>query len=494
MTAAILPLQTIQAVNSRLNRPSGMPLVRSELDSAHLTLEAYRVFAHLATHARPTLINNAMVWACCRSLNTIASSCFRGSYPNTTEEVLRRKAGAAMDELIDRHMIEKIAHQPGVSLANVYLLVPMEQWRSPSSKLENRNIRKGRGRRKPPTDPPRITPDHSVNLASFVTVNTNQDAPNTLPRSSQDQDLYSVDIGLDQGFKEREREGENEFSTESKTALTQREAVPLEPDPPPEPERALRDTRKGSPQAKTSFLDNSDFNEQDDRSAASAPKFDENAYEWSKYQRAGDGGSHPGFLKYMLQRTQDYSDRRAASDRKPVYSILEYALAKIHNGGAELYRDFEIAQGFREAPPKHQRATKTAVQKRAAPGQQQPNNNQWQRISDRLNQIPSDALLRALEEEKNHLYGDETARDAIDRVQWLLSQNPQWRIILQDGNFVRLDSAGADLGDLICQIKLRFESMRLDRQGRSGWLIEHGFPGLQAMSEAELKKCLEALQ
>jgi hypothetical protein len=514
MNAVVLPINKTDRATNRL---PGTPIIRAELDAAGLTLEGYRVYCHLACHARPTFVNGEIHWAACRSLNRMATECFRGSYPNTTEEVLRRKAAESIAELIDRNMIVRQRHQPGVTLANLYLLLPMEQWRSPTDTFKNPNVRKGRGQgrrqKTTVTDPPRITPDRptdrgkitpnlatdlptiALDLSKNVVSNTNFERSTTVDRSSQDQDLYIEDLDLlVSSSKEREREkGENTFSSENKQPEQEKLAIGA---------RAAPAEISGTAPGNEELIGKPETQEQDECSAAAGASkksnFDASSYDWTRYDKAGDGGSHPKFLEYMLRRTQNYSDRRVQRGKTRIVSLLEYALEQVHNDGESLYRDFEIDQGLREPPPKPPKPERSQRSQPAQPIRQPAAPiAQWQRISDNLNLRPSDMLLQALEQELSHLYPNESARDAVERIQWLLRTNPQWGIVLKDGKFDRAapePTDRTDLSDLLINVKWRFEELGFDRDARSQWLHQHYGATIQGMTSQQLERCLAQLQ
>ncbi|MBW4514610.1 MAG: hypothetical protein KME11_05235 [Timaviella obliquedivisa GSE-PSE-MK23-08B] len=512
MIAAVPPLTSPPrsiSEGARPNRLPGAPIIHTELDAAGLTIEAYRVYCHLSCHARPTFVDGAVHWAVCRSLNRIATECFGSSYPNTTEQVLRRKVADSVKELLDRKMMVRQRHQPGVTLANLYLLLPMECWQVPTADFKNSNIRKGRGSRKPATDPPTIAPNQAtdppritlipsidpptiyLDRTQKVTADTLLEAPSTIYRSSQDQDLYIVNRGIYTSSKERERESRKYFFSKNKQ--------------PEQDEYSVAAIVKTA-QADEKSADHPQTQEQDAKCSAAVgasekanfPNFDASAYDWTRYDRAGDGGSHSSFWEYVLRRTQNYSDRQKKAGRKPVLNLFSFALERVHLEGESLYHDFEIEQGWREAPPKPPKPTPQRSQP-VKPPVSQPADPiaQWQKISDNLNLRPPDMLLSALEQELRHISPNTTAKDAVERMQWLLSANPQWGYVLKDGKIcplVSLVEEQADLTDLLLEVKWRFQELSFDRSARSQWLQERYNTTLQAMSGQQLAECLADLQ
>ncbi|WDD36152.1 hypothetical protein PQG02_31210 (plasmid) [Nostoc sp. UHCC 0926] len=94
----------------------------SKLDDLPLTMEAYRVYCHLCRRAGCD--NNAFP-----SYKSIGESCFRGSFPNSPTDTLRRKAIAAVNELICWNLITKTSRENnGLQTSNHYSLTDMEDW------------------------------------------------------------------------------------------------------------------------------------------------------------------------------------------------------------------------------------------------------------------------------------------------------------------------------------------------------------------------------
>ncbi|MBN3948827.1 MAG: hypothetical protein HWQ38_21140 [Nostoc sp. NMS7] len=94
----------------------------SKLDDLPLTMEAYRVYCHLCRRAGCD--NNAFP-----SYKSIGEFCFRGSFPNSPIDTLRRKAIAAVNELICWNLITKTSRENnGLQTSNHYSLTDMEDW------------------------------------------------------------------------------------------------------------------------------------------------------------------------------------------------------------------------------------------------------------------------------------------------------------------------------------------------------------------------------
>lgn len=100
--------------------------IHSELDELDLSLEAFRVYAHLA---RRTNKQSKDAWP---SYNSIGEVCFRGSYPNSPKSTLRRMAIAAVKELAHRGLV-RVEHRQGSdgsNITNTYYLTPRADWQS----------------------------------------------------------------------------------------------------------------------------------------------------------------------------------------------------------------------------------------------------------------------------------------------------------------------------------------------------------------------------
>ncbi|RCJ32393.1 hypothetical protein A6769_28085 [Nostoc punctiforme NIES-2108] len=104
------------------NRKKRHIYMDSKLDDLPLTMEAYRVYCHLCRRAGCD--NNAFP-----SYKSIGEFCFRGSFPNSPTDTLRRKAIAAVNELICWNLITKTSRENnGLQTSNHYSLTDMEDW------------------------------------------------------------------------------------------------------------------------------------------------------------------------------------------------------------------------------------------------------------------------------------------------------------------------------------------------------------------------------
>lgn len=101
-------------------------------------MEAFRVYCHLARRANDC--NQA--WP---SYRTIGEKCFKGSYPDSKPESLRRKAIAAVKELIDWNLVsvEPRPNSNGGQASNLYCLTDETEWKK-SINTPSENARKSR--------------------------------------------------------------------------------------------------------------------------------------------------------------------------------------------------------------------------------------------------------------------------------------------------------------------------------------------------------------
>jgi len=133
-----------------------------QFDDLPITLEAFRVYCHLARRADKTGKSFP-------SLAKIGAHCFRGSYPNSSEASLKAKAIAAIKELCAYGLIRKELYDEGEGYKhNNYFLTNSTEWKQAEEvETESCNVRKGRpgktrAKRSVNQDNP-VTPDNSVN-------------------------------------------------------------------------------------------------------------------------------------------------------------------------------------------------------------------------------------------------------------------------------------------------------------------------------------------
>ena len=108
------------------DRRRDLPIfIHSELDDFGLSLEAFRVYAHLARRAGR---DNAAH----PSYASIGEACFRKNYPKASPATLRRKAIAAVKELLDAGLIlrESRTSDQGDPATNHYYLTARSEWGS----------------------------------------------------------------------------------------------------------------------------------------------------------------------------------------------------------------------------------------------------------------------------------------------------------------------------------------------------------------------------
>lgn len=112
-----------------------MPIfVHSEVDDLGLSVNAFRVYGHLARRAGGA--NYA--WP---SYASIGKHCFRSSYPNAQDATLRRKALAAVEELKKVGLIEveeRTLPETKGNMSNAYRLVPLSKWRKQREQAKRR--------------------------------------------------------------------------------------------------------------------------------------------------------------------------------------------------------------------------------------------------------------------------------------------------------------------------------------------------------------------
>lgn len=104
-----------------------MPIfIHSEVDKFPLTLEEFRVYAHLARIAGKKEFH--------ASYASIAKACFRASYPTAKDDTLRRKAITAVEKLEQYGLIRKKVEKDvctGVHKRNRYSLTDTDEWKWP---------------------------------------------------------------------------------------------------------------------------------------------------------------------------------------------------------------------------------------------------------------------------------------------------------------------------------------------------------------------------
>lgn len=103
-----------------------MPIfIHSDIDDLGLSVNAFRLYAHLARRAGVT----NFAWP---SYASMGEHCFRASYPKAKDATLRRKALAAVEELKKVGLVEvekrTLAKTQG-NITNAYRLVPLNRWK-----------------------------------------------------------------------------------------------------------------------------------------------------------------------------------------------------------------------------------------------------------------------------------------------------------------------------------------------------------------------------
>lgn len=102
-----------------------MPVfVHSEIDDLGLSVNAFRIYGHLARRAG----GQNYAWP---SYASMGRHCFRPSYPKAKDATLRRKALEAVDELKKTGLIEveeRTLPETKGNMSNAYRLVPLARW------------------------------------------------------------------------------------------------------------------------------------------------------------------------------------------------------------------------------------------------------------------------------------------------------------------------------------------------------------------------------
>lgn len=111
------------ARRAKANQKELLPVfVRSEVDELGLSLEAFRVYGHLARR----MGNNETAWP---SYASMGEACFRGSLPDAKPESLRRKAMRAVRELQKLGLIKVTSNKRGkMNRPNDYVVVKLSEW------------------------------------------------------------------------------------------------------------------------------------------------------------------------------------------------------------------------------------------------------------------------------------------------------------------------------------------------------------------------------
>lgn len=99
--------------------------IHYQIDEMDLSLEAFRVYFHLARR-----YGDGRVGAI-SSYKNMGEHCFRQSYPCASQATLKRKAITAVNQLLEKGLIEKTCHKAsdGSSMQNSYRIVGKEELR-----------------------------------------------------------------------------------------------------------------------------------------------------------------------------------------------------------------------------------------------------------------------------------------------------------------------------------------------------------------------------
>lgn len=398
------------------DRPVGVPFIHSLLDESNLTLEAHRVFDHLARRARAIVGTGGQIfWQAHPSLDSIAQTCFRGSYPNSRIEVLRRKAISATRELVERGMLAIVHRQKkGVGTqSNLYYLQPADRWKESAPAFVNPNVRKGRSR----------NPCGAISRQNFDTSTAPPDpvddhppliTPGSTPDPLQDQEVF-----LYEGIPERERESLWKTPAAVEKPIGEQEADSAD---------SLSDVQAIAQTSLEPQLHLDDIS-----SAAVAPanfdEFDWQNYGWAQYQQAGDGGSDSEFWTYTQANVALWDKNQRARQKPGAGDLIAVTRTAIQTQGVGRYRAY--LQSIGKLPPNEP--------KPASPGnpqavQQKEMLAQWQQSSDRLKQLIEQSGIEAATDLLDRiLKGNQGCPPDPDKIRWLLKQNPDWGITYEAG-------------------------------------------------------------
>lgn len=406
--ALVHPLHAPKIISPQ--RPQGTPRIHSDLDESCLTIEAFRVLAHLWRRADPIISTNGEIrWAAYPSVRSIAEICFRGSYPESPIDYLRSKVIAAIAELQERGFVEvEHRYDPNAGTqTNIYYLHGSEEWQPYSPDLGGRNVRKGRKKVPPepgsyPPDLPRITGGVIFGGGEGVISRGSQ----SISRSSK-------------SIREREREAGGEIfgGSGGKSDQGQVEIDLFEP----EPEETLLTS---APSAAG------------DQSSAAPPvpqNFDFRQFPWHLATIELLEALLPEFWEAMLQRTQKFADRRVARGGRPVFDIPEFALTKLRNEGATLYQEWLQSRLPLPIAPEEIRLTAAAPHPEPGRAADQAHTDlkleQWHQAAATLTAMRmagrqadfTAALTRTLR-------GGPGYPGDPDKVEWLCKTNPEWGV------------------------------------------------------------------
>lgn len=97
--------------------------IHSELDDLPLSVNAFRVYAHLVRRVG----RNGKAWP---SYKSIGEHCFRATIPDAQLSTLRRRAMEAVEELkrVGLISVEKRKDKDKGNTSNVYRLKPRAEW------------------------------------------------------------------------------------------------------------------------------------------------------------------------------------------------------------------------------------------------------------------------------------------------------------------------------------------------------------------------------
>lgn len=189
-------------------------LVSTKLEKIPLTTDAYRVYCHLKMRS------NLNTGKCFPSYSTIGECCFRGSYPDSPPDTVRKRAIAAIKELVSFNLVLKKERK---NTSNIYVLTKSTQWKK-KPLTATTLARKAKRSLITPQDYPLVAPHDPP---ASPPPRPPQSPPTTLTRS----------IELDQ-----EREEKKEVK-EKKENFAQKDSLPSEQEQKP---GSIKNNQEGS--------------------------------------------------------------------------------------------------------------------------------------------------------------------------------------------------------------------------------------------------------
>lgn len=197
-------------------------------------------------------------------------------------------------------------------------------------------------------------------------------------------------------------------------------------------------------------------------------------FDWSRYERLGDGGSDPDYWNFARGRVESLARRREQhpdASKELIGDIPAYTLACIRSRGADGYEAFLIDRGLLPPKPKQQGTPSKKPAKQQQQAQQNPV-EQWHDRAKRCDRLIQEGSVdQALNILQAVLHGGPTYSADRKQVEWMLSNFPHWGITLVGDRLV----APADIRDMsevIAQIGVHLKRLNWDEQTLSAHLYD----------------------